>query len=198
MSPIGRKGDGLPIEKPTLEGAPNFAALSSLAADVDAQAHEALNPGAAQAAAEAAANAPDYGKGAAGIVELVSAMLDGYAPGAGWPEQQRTQMAASIAPVLEKYGWDLNTAMPCELVALMVCGPALYQSAKVVALKIQTDRLTLARAARGLNDPNTIKGDRSASGAMHSSAAAPAGAGEVSPEAALAAASAGLPNFPDM
>jgi hypothetical protein len=195
---IERKGDGLPIEKPTLDAAPNFAALGSLAAEVDAQAHEALNPGAAQAAADAAANGPDYAKGAAGIVELVSAMLDGYAPGAGWQEAQRTQMAASIAPVLEKYGWDLNTAMPCELVALMVCGPALYQSAKVVALKIQTDRLALARAARGLNDPNTIGGERSATGAMHSSAAAPAGVGDMTSADALGAALGGVPQFPDM
>jgi hypothetical protein len=48
--------------------------------------------------------------------------------------------------------------MPCELVVLMVCGSALYQSAKVVALKIQTDRLALARAAHGLDDLNTVKG----------------------------------------
>lgn len=196
---IERKGDGLPVEKPTLEGdAPSFAALGSLAGEVDSMAYEALNPGAAAAAAEAAANGPDYGKGAAGIVELVSAMLDGYAPGAGWAEPQRTQMAASIAPVLEKYGWDLNTVMPCELVAIMVCGPALYQSAKIVTLKIQTDRLALARAARGLNDPNTIKGERSATGAMHSSAAAPAGVGDMSSADALGAAMSGLPNFPDM
>lgn len=184
---IERKGDGMPIEKPTLDN-PGFAALGGLAAEVDAQAHEAMNPGAAQAAAEAAANGPDYAKGAAGIVELVSAMIDGYAPGAGWEEPQRTRMAASIAPVLEKYGWDLNTAMPCELVALMVCGPALYQSAKVVALKIQTDRIALARAARGLNDPNTVKGGQ----------AAPAGIGDVSAPENLGAAMSGLPQFPDM
>lgn len=92
------------------------------------------------------------------MVELVSSMLDGYAPGAGWSEKQRALMAASIAPVLEKYGWDIEGTMPCELMALAVCGPALYQSAKVVALKIQTDRLALARAARRLDDPHTVRG----------------------------------------
>jgi hypothetical protein len=38
------------------------------------------------------------------MVDLLSAMLDGYAPGAGWQDEQRARMAASIAPVLEKYG----------------------------------------------------------------------------------------------
>jgi len=192
---IERKGDGLPVEKPTLDAAPGFAALGGLAADIDAQAHEALNPGAAAAAAEAEANAPDYGKGAAGIVDLVSAMLDGYAPGAGWGDKQRGMMAASIAPVLEKYGWDLNSAMPCEVVALMVCGPALYQSAKVVALKIQTDRLELMRAARGLADPNTIKG---AAGAESGPLAGSQGSAGMSAEEALAQAVAGAPVHPVM
>lgn len=190
-----RKGDGLPVEKPTLDANPGFAALGGLAAEVDTQAHEALNPGAAAAAAEAAANGPDYAKGAAGIVELLSAMLDGYAPGAGWHEQQRAQMAASVAPVIEKYGWDLNTAMPCELVALMVCGPALYQSARVVALKIQTDRLALARAARGLAAPNTIKGE--AAPESGPPAASPA-SGDTDAGAALAQAVHEAKIFPDM
>lgn len=192
---IERKGDGLPIEKPTLETSPGFAALGGLAADIDAAAHEAINPGAAQAAAEAAANAPDYGKGAAGIVELISAMLDGYAPGAGWSDKQRGMMAASIAPVLEKYGWDLNSAMPCELVALMVCGPALYQSAKVVALKIQTDRIELARAARGLADPNTINGAATAESRPPAASQASADADAA---ARLAQAVQDAKIFPDM
>lgn len=187
MNPIERKGDGMPIEKPTLEGAPNFAAIGALAAEVDAQAHEALNPGAAQAAAQAAANGPDYARGAAGLVDLASAALEGYAPGSGWQDEQRLKMAASIAPVLEKYGWDVESKLPCELVAALVCGPALYHSAKVVSLKIMSDRVALARAARGLNDPNTIKGAQEAQSAP---------AGDVSD--ALSAAVDGLPKFPDM
>lgn len=191
---IDRKGDGLPVEKPTLDAA-GFAALGGLAAEVDAQAHEALNPGAAAAAAEAAANGPDYARGAAGIVDLLSAMLDGYAPGAGWAEQQRARMAASVAPVLEKYGWDLDTAMPCEVVALMVCGPALYQSAKVVALKIQTDRIALARAARGLDDPNTIRG---AAGTKSGPLAGSQASADMSAADGLTQAVDGIPNFPAM
>ncbi|PMS38858.1 hypothetical protein [Trinickia symbiotica] len=192
---IDRKGDGLPKEKPTLDANPGFAALGGMAAEIDSQAEATLNPGAAQAAADAAANAPDYLRGASGIVDLVSAMLDGYAPGAGWKDDQRARMAASVAPVLEKYGFDIESSVPCELVALMVCGPALYQSAKIVALKIQSDRIALARAARGLDDPSTVKG---AARAESGQPAASQGSADVSAEAALAEAVAGAPVFPVM
>ncbi|KWF19822.1 hypothetical protein [Burkholderia ubonensis] len=141
----------------TQDAGGGFAALDGMAAGVDAEAAAALNPGAAVPPGQPAPG-PDYARGAAGMVDLISSMLDGYAPGAGWSEQQRALMAASIAPVLEKYGWDIEGSMPCELMALAVCGPALYQSAKVVALKIQADRIALARAARGLDDPNTVRG----------------------------------------
>lgn len=192
---IERKGDGLPVEKPTLDASPGFASLGGLAAEVDGAAHEALNPGAAQAAAEAAANGPDYARGAAGIVDLASAALEGYAPGAGWPDEQRAKMAASIAPVLAKYGWDMESKVPCELVAALVCGPALYNSAKIVALKITTDRIAIERAARGLSDPNTIKG---AAAAESGPPAAPAGIGDLSDAANLGAALESVPHFPDM
>lgn len=191
---IDRKGDGLPIEKPTLEQQ-GFAALSGMAAEVDAAAHEAINPGAAAAAAEAAASGPDYAKGAMGTVELVRGMVDGFAPGAGWDDSTSARMAASLAPVFEKYGWDVESALPCELVALMVCGPVLYQSARVVALKIQTDRAAQLRAARGLADPNTIAGT---AGAKSGPPAGSQGAGGVSASDELAKAMAGAPVFPDM
>jgi hypothetical protein len=167
--------------------------LNGMAAEADAAAHAAMNPDAAAQAAEAAANAPDYQRGASAMVDMVSAMLDGYAPGAGWNEPTRGRMAASLAPVFEKYGLDVETALPCELVAIMVCGPAVYQSARVVALKIQTDRLALQRAARGLDTPP-------------SPAPQPAPAGEpvsdpnrnAATEAALGGAASGLPVFPPM
>lgn len=167
------------IDGEQLDVGGGFAALDGVAAGVDAEAAATLNPG---AAAEAAAPGPDYARGAAGMVDLVSSMLDGYAPGAGWSEKQRALMAASIAPVLEKYGWDIEGSMPCELMALAVCGPALYQSAKVVALKIQADRLALERAARGLDDPHTVRGGEQ-----------PASAAD-----ALREATAKAPVFPDL
>lgn len=165
--------------------------LGAMAAEADAAAHAALNPEAAQQAAELAANVPDYNRGASAMVDMLSAMLDGYAPGAGWNEPTRGRMAASLAPVFEKYGLDIESAFPCELVALMVCGPALYQSAKVVALKIQTDRIALARVARGLPAQDTAP-------------PAPAGEAQSDPnrnaatEAALSRAANELPVFPPM
>ncbi|HDR9355046.1 TPA: hypothetical protein QDB44_000882 [Burkholderia vietnamiensis] len=145
------------IDGEKLDVGGGFAALDSVAAGVDAEAAATLNPGAAVPPGQPAPG-PDYARGAMGLVDLASAALDGYAPGAGWGDQQRAKMAASIAPVLEKYGWDVESSAPCELVALLICGPALYQSAKIVALKIMQDRIALARAARGLDDPHTVRG----------------------------------------
>lgn len=138
---------------------PGLDALAGMAAAADADAAGVLNPAMAPGAPGAQADTgPDYGRSAAAMVDLASAALDGYCPGAGWHEQQREIMAASIAPVLEKYGFDFAGSAPCELIALFVCGPVLYQSAKLVAFKIAQDRAELARHMRGLADPNTIKG----------------------------------------
>ncbi|RQQ20796.1 hypothetical protein DF107_05790 [Burkholderia stagnalis] len=173
--------DGELMQEPSA----GFAALEGVAAGVDADAAAALNPGAAVPPGQPAPG-PDYARGAAGMVDLISGMLDGYAPGAGWSEPQRALMAASIAPVLEKYGWDIEGSMPCELMALAVCGPALYQSAKVVALKLQADRIALARAARGLDDPNTVRGGVAAPG------------GDATAADALRQAASNIPSFPDI
>ena len=170
-----------------IEPAGGLDSLAGMVAEADAGAAEALNPGAAGAANLGAAPGPDYARGAAGMCELVRGMVDGFAPGAGWDDSTNARMAASLAPVFEKYGWDVEGTLPCELVALMVCGPVLYQSARVVALKIQTDRAAQLRAARGLADPNTVAGAAAARDAKQGDAAD-----------ALAAAVAGAPHFPDM
>ena len=174
---------------------PGLDALAGMAAQADAEAAGVLNPAAPGAPGAQADMGPDYMKGAAGLVDLASAALDGYAPGAGWPEEKRALMAASIAPVLEKYGWNVEGTLPCELVALMVCGPALYQSAKLVALKIATDRAELARHMRGLSDPNTIKG---AAAAQSGQPTAPATVGDTDAGAALVEAVKTAQIYPEM
>lgn len=201
---IGRKGDGLPIEKPTLEGG-GLDALGGMVGSVDAEAAAALNPAMSAGAPGAQQDmGPDYAKGAAGMVDLLSSMIDGYAPGAGWQDAQRARMAASVAPVLEKYGWDIEGSMSCELIALMVCGPALYQSAKIVALKIQTDRIALERAARGIADPNTIAAAAAREAAARQEAEndrswrEEQGVASGDAAAALSEALANAPSFPDM
>jgi hypothetical protein len=191
---IDKKDGGLPpVQHPTLEGA-GLDSLGGMVADIDSQAHEALNPGAAAAAAEAAIG-PDYHKGACGIVDLARGMIGGYAPGAAWDDQTSARMAASLTPVFEKYGWDVESAFPCELVALMVCGPVLYQSAQAVALKIRQDRFALEHAQRGLSDPNTVKG---AAATQSGPPAASQTSGDTTAEAALSAALAEVPAFPVM
>jgi hypothetical protein len=195
---IDKKGDGLPIEKPTLDmpAGAGFASLGGMGAAIDGEAAAALNPDMSAAAPGAQADiGPDYHKGACGIVDLARGMIGGYAPGAEWDEPTSARMAASLTPVFEKYGWDVESAFPCELVALMVCGPVLYQSARAVAFKIRQDRFALEHAQRGMTDPNTIKG------AAVTESGQPAGsqaAGEVDAAAALAESVKAAKIFPDM
>ncbi|EON15333.1 hypothetical protein C266_02571 [Pandoraea sp. SD6-2] len=190
---VAKKGDGLPVEKPTLDASGQFAGLEGVAMEVDAAAEAAINPAAAEQAAAPAG--PDYGIEAAGAVDLLNAMIEGYAPGAGWDEKTGQRMAASLSPVFEKYGFSFAAA-PCELVAAIVCGPVLYQSARVVAAKLQSDRIeqeaARVRALRGMSDPNTIKGGQEAP---------PAGLASIGDAMApenLAAAVAGAPVHPVM
>ena len=196
---VDKKDGGLPPrENPTLDmpAGAGFASLGGMGAAIDGEAAAALNPEMAPGAPGAPADiGPDYHRGASGIVDLARGMIGGYAPGAEWDEQTSARMAASLAPVFEKYGWDVEGAFPCELVALMVCGPVLYQSARAVALKIRQDRFALENARPGVTDPNTIMG---AAAAESGPPAAPAGIGEVSSADALAAATAAMPRFPDM
>jgi hypothetical protein len=176
---IEKKGDGLPVEKPTLDmpASAGFASLGGLGAAIDAEAEAARNPAMSANALGALSDiGPDYHKGACGIVDLARGMIGGHAPGAEWDEPTSARIAASLTPVFEKYGWDVESAFPCELVALIVCGPVLYQSARAVALKIRQDRFALEHAQRGMTDPHTIKG---AAAAESGPPAAPPGIGDL-------------------
>jgi hypothetical protein len=196
---IDKKDGGLPPrENPSLDmpAGAGFASLGGMGAAIDGEAAAALNPEMSGAAPGMQVDTgPDYHKGASGIVALARGMIGGYAPGAEWDESTSERMAASLAPVFEKYGWDMESAVPCELLALMVCGPVLYQSARAVAFKIKQDRYALENARPGARDPNTIMG---AAAAESGPPAASPGIGDMSAEGALAAATAGLPQFPDM
>lgn len=180
-----------------LESPGGLDALAGVVAETDAGAASVLNPGGTgqQGAGIGMDTGPDYARGAAGIVDLASAALDGFVPGAGWPEKQREVMAASIAPVLEKYGWDVESKLPCELLAALACGPALYHSYRVVMTKLQNDRIEMMRAARGLADPNTIAG---AAAAESGPQTGQMGARQATAAETLAHAMATAPQFPDM
>ncbi|SAK68223.1 hypothetical protein AWB76_04071 [Caballeronia temeraria] len=173
-------------EAQAMDAMPGLDSLGGMAAGIDAEAAGALNPEMSGAMpGQPVPTGPDYERGARGIVDMTRAMIGGYAPGAEWDEATSGRMAASLAPVFEKYGWDMEAAMPCELVALVVCGPVLYQSARAVALKIKQDRYALENARPGMADPNTVKGAERDS--------APADSAE-----ALAAAVRNAKVFPDM
>ncbi|MDR5739500.1 hypothetical protein [Caballeronia sp. LZ016] len=176
--------------EPAVESNGGLDSLAGMVAGIDGEAAAALDPSLGQPGQQAdIPQGPDYLRGASGIVDMARAMIGGYAPGAEWDEATGQRMALSLAPVFEKYGWDMEAAMPCELVALVVCGPVLYQSARAVAFKIKADRYALEAARPGVDDPNTVVGAQRAA----ASAAPDGGNAE-----ALAAAVRSAKVFPDM
>lgn len=123
-----------------------LAGLAGLADEVDGGAAAVAAPGDPHAPQPIPAG-PDYGQEAAGMVDMFGAMVCGYAPAAEplWSPETKGRMAASIAPVMEKYGVSFG-ALPVEVTALIVCGPVLYQSARVVAAQINADKAKAAAA----------------------------------------------------
>lgn len=113
--------------------------LDTIAADADAGAL-ALDP-VAQAEAQAAANAPDFGREATIAVDMFAGLLCGFAPKCEtiWTTQAKQRTAQALAPVLEKYGVTMES-LPVELGLVIVAGPLLWQSSKVVAAQIEADR----------------------------------------------------------
>jgi nucleoside diphosphate kinase len=178
---------------------PGLDSLGGMVAGIDAEAAAALDPSSQVPPGQpgAAPQGPDYLRGASGIVDMARAMIGGFAPGAEWDEATSGRMAASLAPVFEKYGLDMETAMPCELVALVVCGPVLYQSARGIAHKIKMDRLALADARPGVNDPNTVRGAHAVSPAANV-APAPDNVPDLQAAERLAASVRAANVFPDM
>lgn len=84
---------------------------------------------------------------AAGAVDMLGAMICGYSPACAplWSPETKQRMAASVAPVMEKYGFSFG-AMPCELTALVVCGPVLYQSARIIGAQMAEDKAKAEQA----------------------------------------------------
>lgn len=118
----------------------NLAELEALATSTDAKSNEIQ-----QASIPVDPNAPPEPPGreeqARDMVNAFVGLAAGYAPEVQnhWPEAQIQASAAVIAPLLEKYNFSL-TNIPPELMAIIVLGPPLYQTAKVIARKIESDR----------------------------------------------------------
>lgn len=84
---------------------------------------------------------PDYAIEARGTVDMITAMIVGYAPKTEsvWTDAAKGRVAMALAPVLEKYGFSFGS-MPCELTLAIVAGPLLWQSSRIVAAQMAEDK----------------------------------------------------------
>lgn len=103
-------------------------------------------PGAEGQGGELAPPGPDYLTEARGTVDMFTAMMVGYAPKceAVWTEPAKARTAAALAPVMEKYGFNFG-AMPPELTLIIVAGPLLWQSSRIVAAQMAEDKAKAAK-----------------------------------------------------
>lgn len=83
----------------------------------------------------------DYQHEAAAAVDLFAAMAVGYAPKCAtvWTDAAKGRTAAALAPVMEKYGFSFG-GMPPEITLLVVAGPLLWQSSRIVAAQINEEK----------------------------------------------------------
>lgn len=92
-------------------------------------------------AEETAAPVADYQTEAAQAVDMFAALIVGYAPGTAdiWNDGTKGRVAAALAPVMAKYGVSFGS-LPPELTLIVVAGPPLYMSARIVAAQMKSDR----------------------------------------------------------
>ena len=123
-----------------------LAGLAGIAAEADQAAAGVAAPG-DPTAPELAPPGPDYATEAAGMVDMLGAMICGYSPACAplWGTETKQRMSMSVAPVMEKYGFSFG-AMPCEMTAIVVCGPVLYQSARIIGAQMAEDKVKAAEA----------------------------------------------------
>lgn len=129
--------------------------LDALAAQVDAEHAGAMPDGTLIADQPAPV---DYAREAAGTVDTIAALIGGYCPPAGelWTDQKKAQVSQALAPVMEKYGFTLG-ALPPEVTLIVIAGPVLYQSSKLIAADMAQAKAAQAKApqARATTAPPT-------------------------------------------
>ena len=96
----------------------------------------------------------NYGTEAAGVVDMFTAMLTGFAPKTAdiWTDAAKQRTALALAPVMEKYGFSFGT-MPPELTLAIVAGPLLWQSSRVVAAQINAEKKAQAITVQDTTAP---------------------------------------------
>jgi hypothetical protein len=121
-----------------------LADLSALAASTDTETQAAL---AAETPPDPNAPPPPPGfdEQAVDLVNTFAGLVTAYAPDAAaiWTPEARSQAAAVMAPVMEKYNFSMAN-LPPELTAAIVVGPLLWQTSKVVALKMKAGKAETA------------------------------------------------------
>lgn len=132
--------------------------LDGLAAQVDADTSGTLPDGTLLADQPEATN---YLMEAGATVDTFAALIGGYCPPAGelWTHDKKTAVAASLAPVMEKYSFTLGK-MPVELVLIITAGPLLYQSSKIIAAQMVDEKTAKLKAKKQASAQDaTVKGD---------------------------------------
>ena len=128
----------------------DLAALAGVAASADAIGAPDPIPGAPGEISEVS-QAINYATEAAQSVDMFAALVTGYAPACVqiWTDHTKAAIAAALAPVLEKYQMTLG-GLPVEIALLIVAGPPLYQSSKLIAAKIAQDKAIAAQTAQSV------------------------------------------------
>ena len=90
---------------------------------------------------------PDFANEAAGAVDMFGALVVGYCPACEsiWTPETKGRISAALTPVMEKYGVTFGT-LPPELMLLIVAGPPLWQSSKLLASQINADKEKASQA----------------------------------------------------
>lgn len=90
---------------------------------------------------------PDFATEAAGAVDMFGALVVGYCPKAEsiWTPETKGRIAGALAPVMEKYGVTFGS-LPPEIMLLVVAGPPLWQSSRLLAEQINADREKASQA----------------------------------------------------
>lgn len=151
---------------------PALEQLSGLAAQTDATAYQVENPAAAPGA-EPSPGAPDYTTEAKAMTDMVAAMICGYEPKCLplWDEDRKAGIAAALAPVMEKYSFTLG-AIPPEITLLIMVGPPLYQSSRIIAESMNRHPEPKRKDAGGVHAGGVSAPDQptgaAATGATHS------------------------------
>lgn len=100
---------------------------------------------------------PDYMIEARGTVDMFAALVVGYAPKAEsvWTDQAKQRTAAALAPVMEKYAFSFGN-MPPELTLLIVAGPLLWQTSRIVAAQMAEEKAKAKKDAKPDQAPGTV------------------------------------------